>query len=296
MNTKVLITIDTEVRNEGRHLEDAFDRYVLGKVNNGDTYGCFWISDEIKKHGLVGDYYIDVYASAEFKNMPYAELCRRLLDEGHSLQLHTHPDRMYDRNRLNMHEYSLVEQTEIISTGISLMKQWTGKRPVGHRAGRYGADENTLIALQKNKLLYDSSFFFRRENCKLSFPNSNEPSIKHGVVEVPVTTVKVPIIKKGFRFPQWTIPIWRLYYKLDVNAMSGEELCRAVLSLKGKVPYIVTFLHSFSFVKRTADGFAVDEKSVNSFKSLLSMLEKKNIPVITLDDVKDDYSLANNPK
>src|SRR5438874_9068852 len=178
MQTKVLITIDTEVRTPDRH--DAFDHDVLGQ-SKSNSRGAYWIADQLKTYGFTGVFFLDVYGRGRFQGAPYRELCERLLEKGQDSQLHTHPDQMYDPKRRSMHEYSLAEQSRIVRDGVALLKDWTGKSPIAHRAGGYGANEDTLKALQANGISLDSSFFYRHENCRLPFANSNAPFQSNGI-------------------------------------------------------------------------------------------------------------------
>lgn len=288
MQSKVIITIDTEVRNEGRHIPEAFERYVLGS-DQPNNYATLWLADTLKRHGFPGVFFLDVYGTAEFPKASYEKLCEGLLNQGHSVQLHTHPDRMYDRARLNMHEYSLAEQIDIVREGISLLKRWTGQVPHAHRAGRYGANRDTLTALKRNGIFYDSSFFFGRENCHLPFPMSNDPFDGDGVLQIPVTVAPIPIAKLGKEFPWWTRRLWKRYQKLDVNSMVAPRLCECVLDAYGKVPYIILFMHSFSFSKRTAAGFVADQPGIDSLKAVLQLIKEKSMPVVTFDQVLADF-------
>src|SRR5207249_9066268 len=120
---------------------------------------------------------------------------------GHEIQLHTHPDLMYDPKRQSMHEYSLAEQTTIIRDGMALLREWTGKAPIAHRAGSYGANKDTLKALHANGIFLDSSFFYRHGNCRLPFANLNSPFKADGIWEVPVTVHPRPVRRLGISLP-----------------------------------------------------------------------------------------------
>lgn len=282
METKLLITIDTEVRSPDR--ADAFEHDVLG-CTQSNPRGAYWIAELLTSYRMAGVFFLDVYGSGRFRNAPYRELCDRLSSGGHSIELHTHPDQMYDPERFSMHEYSLADQITIIREGKALLQEWTGKTPTAHRAGRYGANEDTLKAIHANGIYLDSSFFYGRANCKLPFGNSNDPFQSHGIWEIPVTVAPEPVEKLGFRFPFWTRHLWRHYQKLDVNCMTGPQLCRAVTELNGQVPYIITFLHSFSFTRREPTKFVPDEPAIAAFQALLEHLVKKEIPVVTFEQV-----------
>ncbi|PYJ62580.1 MAG: hypothetical protein DME24_03295, partial [Verrucomicrobia bacterium] len=199
---------------------------------------------------------------------------------GHEIQLHTHPDLMYDPKRQSMHEYSLAEQTTIIRDGMALLREWTGKAPIAHRAGSYGANKDTLKALHANGIFLDSSFFYRHGNCRLPFANLNSPFKADGIWEVPVTVHPRPVRRLGI-----SLPFVKRYGKLDVNWMSGPQLCKAIEQLHGTIPYIVTFLHSFSFTRRQANGFVPDEAAIASFQAMLQLLAENNIPAASFEQI-----------
>jgi hypothetical protein len=289
VKSKVLVTIDTEVRNEGRHLPDAFERYVLGAGDPANR-GSLWISEMLSRHGFPGVFFLDVYGSVEFPKANYSKLCEQLLSARHSVQLHTHPDRMFDRERLNMHEYSATEQVQIIEAGVNLLIKWTGVKPNVHRAGRYGANLATLEAISANGIKFDTSFFYGRDNCKLPFENTNHPFHRSGIWEIPVTVAPIPVQKRGFEFPQWTRRFWRRFQKLDVNCMDAAQLCRSFDEVYGTIPYVVLFLHSFSFTRRDGTVFHADQSAIDSFLAILNLLEQRNIEVITFDDVIRDLT------
>jgi len=286
MQTKVIITIDTEVADHDG--PDAFDRDVLGCTPRNPR-GAYWIAEQLKRSQLPGVFFLDVYGKGRYREARYEELCNRLLECGHDIQLHTHPDQMYDPNRFNMYQYSLEDQTGIIRDGMALLKEWTGKLPVAHRAGRYGANVETLKAIKANGIYLDSSFYYGRENCKLPFANSNAPFMTDGIWEFPVTIVPEPVVKCGFRFPEWSRHFWWRHQKLDVNTMNPRQLCRSVMELYGKIPYITTFLHSFSFARRGLHRYEPDEAAIAAFQALLQLLVAENIPVVTFEQLAADF-------
>src|SRR6266513_5783076 len=99
MRTQVIIPIDTEVRSRHRDLPDPFDQDVLGGSQQGIARGVHWIAESIKSQGFAGVFFLDVHGSAKYGEDRYRGLCDRLLSGGHSIQLHTHPDQMYDPKR-----------------------------------------------------------------------------------------------------------------------------------------------------------------------------------------------------
>ncbi len=295
METNVIITIDTEVGEKAPACQDPFDRYVLGRLQ-GNLYGAPWIADMLESYKYRGVFFLDVYGSARFGATRYPELCDRLLKGGHSVELHTHPGWMYDEKRRNMREYSLSEQKTVLSDGMALVKDWTGRLPKAHRAGNYGANEDTLRALGTNGIFLDSSFIEGRKNCHLPSAGTNAPVMMNGIWEVPVTTVPEPIHKLGFRLPFWTRRFWMDYQKLDPNYMTGAQLCRSVMEVYGRIPYALMLFHSRSFIRQYAQGdnFEPDVAAITAFRYLLNFLAKEKIQVTTFERVASQLALEAN--
>jgi hypothetical protein len=279
-NTKLIITIDTEVGEKAKHVRDGFEKFVLGKIGS-EYYGVPKIVEILDEFNFKAEFFVDVYECKFFGEEKYKKLCKFLHKRGHGVQLHTHPSYAYDPNRINMHEYSLEEQTKIISEGKKLIEKWIGEPPIAHRAGNYGADNNTLIALRENNIKVDSSFFYKHPNCKIRLPTINEPIFYNGVLEVPITVVKrrpkvlgIPVLFKS----RWL--------KLDVNWLSYRELKSYICKIK--LDYIIIFLHSSSFVLRSdslLDVKGVNHKDLDKFKKLMCFIYNNSYDVISFEEL-----------
>lgn len=289
METKVIVTIDTEVRIPER--PDAFEHDVLG-TSAANSRGAYWIADKLRSYGFPGVFFLDVYGRDRYGEAGYQELCHYLLDKGHAIDLHTHPHQMYDIERFYMHQYTLDEQRRIVRDGLAMLRDWTGSTGISHRAGGYGANLDTLTAIRENGIRLDSSHYYARpDKCKLPFGPSNAPFEANGVWQIPITIAREPIVKRGYRFPFWSRHLWYHHQKLDVNTMRPKQLCLAIEEQLGKIPYIITFLHSFSFIQRYED--VVHEKALTGFQSMLELLAEKRIPVITFDQVATELGVRN---
>ena len=142
--TIVLITIDTEF---STHKDDVG---VVGRID-GKDYGVARLVELLDKYHMKATWFIDVYTSKKQYLPAFINTCRKLQDHGHDLQLHTHPNGLYDPKRGSMQDYSLAEQIEIIARGKKIFMEWLGREPFAHRAGDWGANHNTLKALQANR-------------------------------------------------------------------------------------------------------------------------------------------------
>jgi len=282
MKTKIIITIDTEVGEKAKNYQYGFEKLVMGEIGE-KFYGVPKIIEISEKYGFKCEFFVDVYEYKKFGEEKFEKLCQDIDEKGHSVALHTHPSYAYDKDRINMYEYTLDEQIKIIKEGKELIKKWIGKYPIAHRAGNYGANDDTLIALRENGIFIDSSFFYKHPNSKINAPTINTPVLYNNVLQFPVTVVKKFPTRKGI-----PIPIKFNYVKLDVNGMDKNAIVKAIKKLNGKVEYMVLFLHSCSFVKtdhNKLNKFEVNYKAIESFESALSYCKEKNITSVLFKDI-----------
>jgi len=277
-NSKIIITIDTEVGEKAKHVKDGFEKFILGKIGSY-YYGVPKIVEILDRFGFKAEFFVDVYEYKFFGEEKYKNLCSFLHEKGHGVQLHTHPSYAYDPNRINMYEYSLEEQSKIISKGKKLIEKWIGKSPIAHRAGNYGADNNTLIALKENDIKIDSSFFYKHKNCKIQLSTINDSVFYNGILEVPVT-----VIKKYPKVLGIPISLMANWVKLDINWLSYQELKEGLQKIKSEC--IVFFLHSSSFILR--DEFLTGVKDSNNrdlqkFIRLMAFIQDNSCDVIGFD-------------
>jgi hypothetical protein len=281
-NAKILITVDTEVGEGAKFIKDGFEKFILGEVGE-EYFGVPKIVETLDEFEIKAEFFTDVYEYKFFGESKYNKLCNYLNERGHGVQLHTHPSYAYDLNRVNMYEYSLEEQITIIKEGKELIKKWIGEYPIAHRAGNYGADNNTLIALKYNGIQCDSSYFYSHRNCNMKLPVINDPINYEGILEIPVTVIEKRLEIFGFK-----LPCKKRWIKLDIDLMTLEELINGITNLLNKYKYTVLFLHSFSFIETNMpkyDHCVQNIKSINKFRDLLVFLKKNEIECIRFEDV-----------
>jgi len=282
MQSKIIITIDTEVGETAKNFDGGFEKLVMGEID-GEFYGVPKIMDISEKYGFKCEFFVDVYEYKKFGEEKFKKLCQDIDKRRHGVQLHTHPSYAYDKNKINMHQYSLEEQIKIIKDGKELIKNWTDKYPIAHRAGNYGANDETLIALKENSIFVDSSFFYKHSNSKIKAPTINTPILYRDVLQFPITVDRKFPTRKGI-----PIPIRYNNTKLDVNGMDKDTIVKSIKKLNGKVEYIILFLHSCSFIKtdhKVLDKFDINDKAIESFVSALSFCKKENINTLLFKDI-----------
>jgi peptidoglycan/xylan/chitin deacetylase (PgdA/CDA1 family) len=280
MKAKFIVTVDTETfRVNGRVLPFATHHYA--DLPTG-PFGVQKIMDTCDRYGAKATFFVDVYMHRHYGEAEVADLCQRIVHEGHDVQLHAHTSWLPESRSGLIREYSLDRQIEILAQGKQLIQKWTGRTPVGFRAGAYGANLDTIRALRANCFKVDSSYFPLHGNCELSrqldSPFLNQIFWVEGILEIPVTTYW--LVKNGSA---------KKNSKIDVNACSWSELKNVVRQLsRSPVRYIILFLHSFSFVQwdRNGENLRPRMRPLNRFESLLKMVrEELDGEFVTIDDI-----------
>ncbi|MBN2089694.1 polysaccharide deacetylase family protein [candidate division KSB1 bacterium] len=183
MKHYVILTIDTEFSTHK-------DNFGVWCNMNGQPYGLTKILEICNEYGVKATFFVDVYQ----KERGIRLACDQILNQGHEVQLHTHPNWYFDRNRQNLSCYNYEEQLQIIALGKKRLVDWTGIVPVVHRAGDFGANLDTLQALQANEIFNDFSYYWKWPDCELSRQINLKNQVSHykGILEVPVTCHYMP--------------------------------------------------------------------------------------------------------
>lgn len=277
--TYIWITIDTESTNYWPLLEQI-DTNI-----DGVSCGISRMMDICDKYDVKATFFLNVYEYKVYGEAEIKKIARYIQKRGHDVQLHTHPEWTYDKERASLWEYSLQDQIKIIRDGKSLIEKWIGTSVLAHRAGGYLADNNTIKALAVNNIFIDSSFFFNSNNCKISYSILNVNSIRKidEVWEIPVTlftrqeTPNLNILGLS--------PVVR-YRKIDIDWADYESLKSSIIQANNNgIKVITLFLHSFSFLEDKERKPAV--KDIEKFDNILSFItDHPNLQVVTSHALK----------
>jgi len=276
--TIVTITVDTEF---STHKEDMG---IFGRIGNQE-YGVPKLLELLDGHGFKATFFLDVYTNKKGYLDSFKEICRELKHKGHDLQLHTHPDGMFDGTRCGMKEYSLEEQIKIIKRGKELFREWFEQEPMAHRAGDWAANYDTLKALIANGIKVDSSMFYGWDNCHLN----QSPLTKNSIVEYQ-NIVEIP----ASVFISDSLGVFSPYRLLSTDGNTFNEVRTLLNKLQEKaVPVVNLVYHSFSFLKWNKDRteYSVAESRLRKFKLLLEFLsqEKERFEVKTIQHICQLY-------
>ncbi|MCQ2211397.1 MAG: polysaccharide deacetylase family protein [Paludibacteraceae bacterium] len=260
---KIILTIDTE----GPRGSNPVLFQIWGKVGN-EYYGIPKIIEICDKYGVKGLFFVDI---PEIWDMGYdaiKEVILYIKNKGHNVGVHIHPHHMPNETRQFLYEYSREEQYQIIEQCTKKYIEITGEQPLSFRAGKYGANRDTLDILSDLGYLYDFSEFYSQKWCGINPEVAYVLPIKYrNIIEFPVT------VYKSLSIPH----VYCRYDKLEATSMPGEIL--HVLKQYGKTSneeVIVLFLHSFSFLNylETPDKPTVNSKNIRYFQQTLDNIRK----------------------
>jgi peptidoglycan/xylan/chitin deacetylase (PgdA/CDA1 family) len=249
--TQVLITVDTEfsalLHQKGITGRANFESSILGRCRQGD-FGINWQMDQMESHGIKGVFFVDPMPALVYDTRLIAEIVAPIIARGHEVQLHIHTEWLQwvvnspvdGRTGRNLADFSIEDQITLLTLAADMVEKAGAPRPTAFRAGNYGADDNSLRALAKIGLTWDSSVnpaYLGGGGCLVSTSPSQISAMRfNGIVELPVSAL--------LDRPDHVRPA-------QVCALSAWEM-RAALrhSAKHHHPTFVIVTHSFEMLSR----------------------------------------------
>jgi hypothetical protein len=266
---QLIITCDTEAGELTTNVKDSFEIFIEGRVD-GQEAGYRQINQIAAEYGAVVEHFVDVYGHAVCGEDRMQNLCNDILEQGHSVQLHTHPRPVFDWAKRFMHEFSLEEQNNIIAHGLTKIRSWTGTEAIAHRSGGFGSNANTQIALEQNGIFLDSSYVHAYPDCQLKSDYINSAFCQGKIGQYPV-----PVIENTVHYSP--APLYKkMWSKLDYRfKLPVSDILKFIQNAPDNFT-IIYLMHSFNFIgfhyhtkqKRLKQVF-VNPHYINSFHQLL---------------------------
>lgn len=205
--TRAYITIDTELssylfRRDGiAGMDHNFACSITGSSHQGDV-GIIHQMDMLDAHGLRAVFFVDPMPAL----VAGPDIVKRMIDpilaRGHDVQLHVHTEWLdfvdtdhspvSGRTGQHIKHFGADDQYVILEFARDLLVQAGAPAPVAFRAGNYGANDDTLRALARLGIVYDTSFSpgIRYSACDISLPPEQLTPVEHcGVIEVPIAAI-----------------------------------------------------------------------------------------------------------
>lgn len=205
---KVFITVDTEIwpQAEGwphaplaraRDCRREIDCYFWGGEKS-PRQGLPFQLEVLEAHGLRATFFVDPLYSFALGIASLREVVGAVQAAGQEVALHLHPEWLTDPRAAGlpefagplMSDYSEATQSELIRIGLARLAE-AGAAPIhAFRAGSWGGDRNTLRALARIGISYDSSLNACHAASMSDLPERAtllQPQRFDGVWEFPVT-------------------------------------------------------------------------------------------------------------
>ena len=198
---KVFLTIDSETWN----FYDDFDRNhasaVYGLVGS-QGYGLDFQLDLFEEHRVSANFFVEPLFSLMAGSDLLENMVSKIKQGNHDVHLHLHTEWLKrftepffkdGKTGDNMFDFSLDQQALLVKTGKKLLERAGAKNVSAFRAGNYGANNDTLVALSRNGIYQDTSYnycYLDRE-CHLELGHVlYHPERVGEVMEYPVTFFK----------------------------------------------------------------------------------------------------------
>jgi len=201
----VLITVDTEVwprrpggtRWDGSDLGPHLRRDVYGDTA-GEALGLPYQMDVLNAHGLKAVFLVEALFADAVGLGPLREIIGLVQGGGHEVQLHIHPEWLAwtpepvlpRRSEQNIAAFTEEEQVVLLARGLENLRQAGAADVRAFRAGNYGANFDTLRALARVGVPFDTSynFCYLQADCGLGLADPLvQPRVLEGVCEVPIS-------------------------------------------------------------------------------------------------------------
>jgi hypothetical protein len=200
----VFITVDVEIWCGGwddidARFPDAYRRYIHGPTAQGE-YGLPHQFQVLNEHGLKGVFFVEPLFSARFGAAPLTDIVGMVQAAGQEVQLHLHTEWVDEarqpllaevkEKRQHLRYFSLDEQTSLIGSGKAMLAHAGAPAVNAFRAGSFGFNRDSLLALAANDIPFDSSYnatMFGPDSGVLPGTLMTEPAVCDGVSEFPMT-------------------------------------------------------------------------------------------------------------
>lgn len=231
----VIFTVDVE----GHVGNDPVEHLIYGKTADGKLCGIDMIMDVLDQYNMKGLFFVDIAEAWDYGEDRIACVMKHIRERGHDVGVHIHPDHMADRKKMFLSEYTRDEQFRIIEKCTEFYKHTLGESPVAFRAGKYGANRETLDILAQLGYKADFSEFYGQKWCHIDPPvaKANVQKLENGLIEIPVTSYVS--LDWGF---------YSRHDKLDCGQHFSEFKVLFNKLEKNNHDVAVLFAHSFSFI------------------------------------------------
>ncbi|MFT3964811.1 MAG: hypothetical protein QM690_02875 [Sphingobium sp.] len=201
--TRALITIDTEL-SAGRQARGLDPRENWRLSIAGETaaggFGIHWLMDRMEERGFRGVFFVDPMPALVHGPGIVARIVEPIVARGHEVQVHVHTEWLEwakdspveGRRGGQIGDFTLADQIALIGWARDALAAAGAPAPNAFRAGNYGANDDTLRALARLGLVWDSSYNadYAGRPCRIALsPDIIDPVPAEGIFEAPVAGI-----------------------------------------------------------------------------------------------------------
>lgn len=275
---RIFFTVDTEFwprvpeQPDFNQLDLDIQRDIYGQTHDGE-FGIRYQLDALDSEGLKGVFFIEALSAMRAGVGSLQAMISLVEMRGHSVELHlhsewlawiTHPN-LPAKRATSLKDLSAEEQSLLIAQGMALFKDAGLRTPVSaFRAGNYGANFDTLRALARDGLRFDSSYNlpYLDSECGLRTPEPLlQPLRLDGILEVPITFFE-------------DYPGHNRHVQLTAASFNEMRFALEAAHDQNWKSFVIVS-HSFELIRRnchTAGAARVDRLVVNRFHKLIKYL------------------------
>ncbi|HEX7853160.1 MAG TPA: hypothetical protein VF503_05635 [Sphingobium sp.] len=248
--TRALITIDTELsagrQGKGISVEENWRLSIAGETAAG-AFGISWLMDRMDERGFKGVFFVDPLPGLVHGPEMVARMVEPIVVRGHEVQVHIHTEWLEwakdspveGRTGGQIGDFGLEDQVALIGWAQGALVAAGAPKPNAFRAGNYGANDDTLRALARLGLVWDSSYNadYTGRPCHITLPPETvDPVATCGVVEAPVAGI-------------WDVP--GHFRPAQVCALSAAEMRGGLVhAARAGAHSFVVVSHSFEMLTR----------------------------------------------
>lgn len=197
----VLLTVDTELSPSRGAATASEIEANLGSSIYGTPAGEYGLPFQLqclRERDLKAVFFVEALSPIAAGLPPLQEVVDLVQNANQEVQLHIHTEWLEKarenplghRTGQNMHAFSEAEQSRVVEMAKGHLEK-CGVSPVtAFRAGNYGANNDTLRALARNGIRFDSSYNYTYlgQICRIDTQEMlTQPTLVDGVWEVPIT-------------------------------------------------------------------------------------------------------------
>lgn len=242
----LVISIDVEAQPR-RQSDNHVQRLIYGNFPGVGRAGIVEMMDVADRRNVRLTFFLDVLEELIYPT-EIEPVARLIVERGHDLQLHTHPENMSDEffrrlgtNRKDTNEFSETEAEALFDEVKGIVAGWGIPSFVAYRAGSYRFSRGLVLAMPKAGLKYSYNYNIQGPSQrKLNLKNAPMFQWENGISEIPISYIN-----------QDKSNAVRLDDSIYVRKGDVQSACKSIRGLQDQWTspnVLVMMLHSWSLL------------------------------------------------